>query len=184
MSKRDELLKEIGLGLETLAGRIDVTLATTELGSDINLYEEAETLSLRLTLFSKMAKPVTHRSKPELELLQGYTLEQWRTVIDGGYLCQFRGGKATPWTLGTLRTASSPSAFGVFVCYKGAHWLYCRPAQIPGVLRPWFGGDCPVSGNTVVIAKLQDGSVLAQAANTLGWGRGDNGGDIIAYMGV
>ena len=234
-----ELLKEIGLGLETMADKIWIAIATNESSSDraewagVAAHRAAPTEKVtfvecrndpcenhedgdlcgkdRPTCPNRITRTVVAvrrgpcyntdcerhggvscchatdfcSSMQREKLLQGYTLAQWGAIREGGYLCEFGGSKLTPWTLGTLRTASSPSEFGVFVCSKGGHYEYCRPAQIPGVLRPWFGGERPVNGDTTVMCKFANGHVGVVAANSRLWSWGDAvQSDITAYMEV
>ena len=186
MNNREEL-KNIATSLETLAKTLKsiVTIGATD---DPWL----KCGSSRCAAYAgngrcKNTEKCTASTEPAEELLQGYTLEQWATIRKGGYLCEFTGhGGVYPANgpvqrligINKLRPAS-------FRCDTGAVYSSCRPAQIPGVLRPWFGGDCPVADDTRVLIKFDNGHAGIVNANARLWSWNNSAqSDIIAYMGV
>jgi hypothetical protein len=118
--------------------------------------------------------------------LQGYTMEQWQAIIDGGYLCEI-ADEDGEWYNSIVRLSAvdpNKSEFSI-VGEKHYIWAYARPAQIPGVLRPWFGGECPVDPDTLVFVKFRSGAYNVMGAGVFDWGQGPdyvNTTEIIAYM--
>jgi len=81
--------------------------------------------------------------KAEAEkLYDGLTLEQWKFVIDGKFLCELwdgehRGECSTDgWAILLDRVANG----GLFYAKGSSGWYeHCRPAQVYGVRHPCFG---------------------------------------------
>lgn len=97
---------------------------------------------------------------PELELIQGYTAEQWQMIIDGKFLCEFADYNFPESPIVSALHSRKDSGF---CCEaedgeEGAVFKNCRPLRIKGVRQPWFGGECPVEGK--VVAKCEDGEVI------------------------
>jgi hypothetical protein len=233
MNKRDDLLKEIGLGLETMADKIRIALAGRDEptgsraeweGVAAEPLTDAKEALLRvrfpeacLTLchlsalcpnrfYAPMgggycllgtvcaehpdapapAVPCCTKSSPcerhktaEPDLLQGYTPEQWGEIIKGGYLCEFSNvtnDGAPDWKKPVARLVEVGRKWGngrsdiIFTSESEKEYTFCRPAQLPGVLRPWFGGECPVDKDATVLAVLGNGHTIVKEAGVLEWG--------------
>lgn len=81
--------------------------------------------------------------KPEEpELIQGFTMEQWQTIIEGEYLCEFSQDiKAQSWVKNQLTEVREITThnFVTNVVTSGANcYKFCRPTQIKGAMRPIF----------------------------------------------
>lgn len=120
------------------------------------------------------------------DVLQGYTLAQWGEIRAGGYLCQF-SNDGESWTKGGRRLGDielkSSLKFAEGREDTTMWWAYCRPAELPGVLRPWFGGDCPVSADIKVLVVYNNGAADVDSAGRFAtWGPNVGGPRIVAFM--
>lgn len=89
------------------------------------------------------------------------------------------------WVLEPFRLNNNGnSSPGKYRTKIGPLWDYCRrPVNVPGILIPWFGGDCPVGDrNAKVLVLFMDGSTAYREARIYRWTRIDVDTDIIAYM--
>lgn len=104
------------------------------------------------------------------ELIQGYTSEQWQTIIDGKFLCEFSSDKNNWYGISTLtHFALRKESDSIFTPKDGVTWRYCRPLRTKGVRQPWFGGECPVNENAYVYAKYDSDLDSTGRAIDINW---------------
>ena len=68
----------------------------------------------------------------------------------------------------------------------GMSWRFCVPiVDRKGIKRPWFGGECPVDGDTKVMLYFRDGTFSMGdwcTAEDYIWEHRNSDGDIMAYI--
>ena len=101
--------------------------------------------------------------------IQGYTHDEWEQIRAGGYICEFWEDGMSFKVMHQLKEIVTDSSGRFLSMESESYWRNCRPAQIKGVLRPWFGGECPVDPDAKVFIRLRDGSTGIQCAGTLMW---------------
>lgn len=107
-------------------------------------------------------------------LIQGHTAEQWQTIRDGGFLCEFSDVDFSlasgPFIIGRLDEIKPWKEKRSFTGLS-VGFMYCRPLRTKGVRQPWFGGACPVDGKAMVLVKSGYGPDWFKfSASTVTWG--------------
>lgn len=105
-------------------------------------------------------------------LIQGYTADQWQTIIDGGFICEFGDLEWRYETWGMLEGFHEQSPN--FMDKKEDTYSYCRPLRTKGVRQPWFGGECPINSSALVVVTLADGDNRCAKASEFNWHVPDN----------
>lgn len=127
-------------------------------------YDETNEARAMTSMFDAFKKLTSKNSTPQL--IQGYTAEQWQTIIDGKFLCEFSDREDF-----TDRIIHELDSIGDHVFRSNeCGWTYCRPLRTKGVRQPWFGGECPVNGHALVSYTLRDGHKEQAEARMLLWG--------------
>lgn len=130
------------------------------------------------------AKKFLEIIEPKPALIQGYTAEQWQTIIDGKFLCEFADYNFPKSPIISALHSRKDSGF----CFededgeKGAVFKNCRPLRTKGVRQPWFGGGCPVSPQAKVIVKFSDGSDRVNCAGNFVWGNLELSAQIVEFI--
>jgi len=83
---------------------------------------------------------IEQMNKKQTTLIQDYTDEQWQTIIDGNFLCEFSDeNEFETCTIGYLMYMGDLSHKERFN-NGGEYFMHCRPLRTKGVRQPWFGG--------------------------------------------
>lgn len=118
------------------------------------------------------AKKFLEIIEPKPALIQGYTAEQWQTIIGGEFLCEFSDVDFSltsgPFIIGRLDEIKPWKEKRSFTGLS-VGFVYCRPLRTKGVRQPWFGGDRPVSERAKVHCSCKDGRTLTYLARSIDW---------------
>ena len=110
----------------------------------------------------------THAELPESEepkFYSGYTEEQIRRIIEGGYLCKLGSNQSN---IGKL-SAFDNQFTSPFKASNGASYQYITLIREVGIRQPWFGGEYDGHLNDLVHCLFKGGTRRTSSAEPISW---------------
>lgn len=134
-----------------------------------DLQQQIDNMHTRITDLARK----TEAPKKEYVL----TDADWQRVVAERHLCSFENADRTAKKIDILKEYDKNGSGVNFCTSSGGWYTHCAPLNKPGVMQPYFGQGMPVSGETRVLVKLEDGSYREGPAKDFSWGsRKDNWG--------